>query len=552
MKNPAAKQHLPCWTCSSSDAAALYLDGKPRVKCFSCGEITYDEEIVEEYMVDSKPVAAATTLTPIKPFEQKGLIHALEDRGITVEVAQKYGVKTTYDNQGKRYSRSFPYFDVNGEIIGAKIKTLDKKIYSEGEIGKAVLFGQQLYAKGASKYITITEGEEDAMAAFQMLSTTKYDSPVVSIKNGAQSAVSNIEQNYEFLNSFDNIIICFDNDEQGKQAAKKVASRFVGKAKIMKMSMKDANDYLISGQAQKFVREWWNSETVSVKGVYEVAELWDVLTEQEKHTTVPYPWEGLNEKTYGMRTGEFTIITAKPKIGKTELLREIIWHIHETTEHHCGVILLEENLKRIVQGFITKDMGVPVHLPDSQYSEEDFKESFDKIADAAKIHIFDPTDDKTAENLFSKLQYFVNAKKCKFIFLDHISMFAYKADTFDERRFLDSFVSQLSDFATANDVHICAVMHVNDDGKTRGSRAPIQLCNTMLNINRDKLNDDPVIANTTTVVVEENRFTGDSGFACDLYYDRETGRMKVLDEDTRLSLLGVEDDEEKTVQFGEE
>jgi hypothetical protein len=53
-------------------------------------------------------------------------------------------------------------------------------------ISEAVLFGQNLYySKGFGKYVTVCEGEIDAMSAYELLGS-KW--PVVSIKNGAQSA----------------------------------------------------------------------------------------------------------------------------------------------------------------------------------------------------------------------------------------------------------------------------------------------------------------------------------------------------------------------------
>lgn len=548
-----SKQHLPCWECESSDAATLYLDGgKPRIKCYSCDAITYDDEIIEDYMSGELPEKKPTTtnVEPIKVQTSKGYVHAMEDRHIKIETAQRFGVKTLYNEKNERYARVFPYHDPNGDHLASKIKTLDKKIYCEGTLSACGLFGQHLFASGGQKYVTITEGEEDAMAVHQMLSTPENESAVVSVKTGAPSAVKSVEGAYEWLNGFENIIICFDNDKQGQEAAKAVASKFLGKAKIMKMRHKDANDYLRSGDARIFKKDWFNAEQVSVKGVYEFSELWDEINKVETYTTVPYPWQEVNDKLYGMRTGELAIIKAKPKIGKTELLREIVWHIHETTDHHMAVIFLEESVKRIAQGFMSKEMNKPIHLPDTQYKETDRVAAFKKIADAGKIHIFDPTSERTPANLFAKLQYFVNACGCKYIFLDHISMFAYKAQHTDERRFLDGFITDLEEFATKHDVHICAVMHVNDEGKTRGSRAPNQLCQAMIEIQRDKLNPDPIIANTTKVIVEENRFSGDSGWCCDLLYDRDTGRMNVLDQEEYLRLIGVEEDEqEKEVEF---
>ena len=139
--------------------------------------------------------------------------------------------------------------------------------------------------------------------------------------------------------------------------------------------------------------------------------------------------------------------------------------------------------------------------------------------------------------------YFVKAHDCKFIILDHISMLSYSAGDVDERRFIDKLVADLKGLTTKLNIGIHAVIHINDDGKTRGSRAPVQLCDALIHLDRDKLNDDPVIANTTTLIVEENRLTGDSGKACKLYFDRDTGRLLELDEDLELQML------ERKVEF---
>ena len=64
--------------------------------------------------------------------------------------------------------------------------------------------------------ITICEGELDAMSVSQAQGN-KW--PVVSIRNGAASALKDVSDNYDFLTSFDTVVICFDNDDAGKKAA---------------------------------------------------------------------------------------------------------------------------------------------------------------------------------------------------------------------------------------------------------------------------------------------------------------------------------------------
>ena len=97
----------------------------------------------------------------------------------------------------------------------SKTKMPDKTMQTIGDFKKAELFGQHLFAKGG-RSITITEGEEDAMACYQMHGS-KY--PAVSIKTGAQSALKCCKEQYDYLNSFESIIISFDTDTAGKSAA---------------------------------------------------------------------------------------------------------------------------------------------------------------------------------------------------------------------------------------------------------------------------------------------------------------------------------------------
>jgi len=72
------------------------------------------------------------------------------------------------------------------------------------------------------------------------------------------------------------------------------------------------------------------------------------------------------------------------------------------------------------------------------------------------------------------------------------------------------------------------VTHVNDNGQPRGSRAALQISNTVISLERDKLSKDKLSKNTTNIVVEENRRFGESGLACQLLYNRDTGRLSEI------------------------
>ena len=132
-----------------------------------------------------------------------------------------------------------------------------------------MLFGQQLFKDG--KYLTITEGECDAMAVYQL----SGGFPVVSIKNGAGNAEKDIRNNLEFVEGFDNVVLCFDNDKAGREASQKVARLLKpGKAKIMSLpkGFKDPNDMLVKNEYKKFVSCFWNAKKYTPTGVINVFE----------------------------------------------------------------------------------------------------------------------------------------------------------------------------------------------------------------------------------------------------------------------------------------
>jgi len=537
------KSDLPCQDCGGTSSLALYITPEPHTHCFKCGKQHWDLSEEEIHSLE------LNNLLPFNPDQktnsnfiiERGVCTALEDRGITKETAARYKVETLFDQNNQPYARAFNHIDEAGNIFSQKIKYFDGRIKNVGDHQQVSLFGSGLFS-GGGKYITITEGEEDAMAAYQMMKASNpgFEPVVVSIPDGAQSAEKSCKKAWEFINSFENIVIAFDGDEPGKKAAERISRLFNYKPKVIlfseakklpdgKWELKDANDYLKANKQKEFINLWWRSEKLTPKGVLSFKALWDSMTKSDSDQTALYPFDGLNKLTGGARTGELVIIKAPPKIGKTQLLREIAYHWRSTTKFNTGLIFLEDTKKSIGLGMCALHMNKPIQFGDIPINIEELSKAHEYLSEDDRLTVFDPEDSRTVENIMNKIMYFVKAHDCKFIILDHISMLAYQSGDGDERRFLDKLVADLKEMTTALNIGILAVVHVNDDGKTRGSRAPVQLCNILINLVRDKLNKDPIVANTTEIIVEENRKKGRSGTACFVYFDQDTGRLTELD-----------------------
>jgi twinkle protein len=77
----------------------------------------------------------------------------------------------------------------------------------------------------------------------------------------------------------------------------------------------------------------------------------------------------------------------------------------------------------------------------------------------------------------------------------------------------------------------------------RGSQAIAQLSDTVLALERDQQAEDAKARNTSTIRVLKDRLTGDTGIACFLRYNKETGRLTEVDAEDGVEALKAADDE---------
>jgi twinkle protein len=63
----------------------------------------------------------------------------------------------------------------------------------------------------------------------------------------------------------------------------------------------------------------------------------------------------------------------------------------------------------------------------------------------------------------------------------------------------------------------------------RGSASIAHLSDSVIALERNQQAEDEHEANTTTIRILKNRYTGDTGIACYLHYNKETGRMSQVD-----------------------
>ena len=532
MKNESKfLKHIPCEECGSSDGNATYTDGHEY--CHVCQTWKAGEEtklISNNLVYESKPKGIKMHI--------KGEVKAIEDRGISRSSAEFYGVT---DFCGNHY---YPYADETGTVVAAKVRNVaNKDFHVEGQWSKATLFGQNKFNKGGM-YVTIVEGELDALAAFQMTGS-KY--PVVSVRNGAAAALKDCKAQYEWLDSFETIVVCFDADEPGQKAAAEVAELFGNKVKIFKASKdyKDACDYLKAGAIGAFTQDWWKAETYTPDGIIAGSTLWEEVCKPVEKSSALYPWNGVNDLTYGLRPAELVTVTAGSGLGKSQFLREILWHLLKSTESNIGCMFMEESVRKTALSVMSLACDKPLHLPDTVYSESEKEAAFNATLGTDRLYFWDNFGSTAIDNVINRIKYLAKACDCKYVFLDHISMVVSGQGNGDERKAIDELMTKLRTMVQETGITLIAVSHLkrpeskgHEEGaatslsQLRGSGAIAQLSDIVIGLVRNAQADDEKERNTTRVSILKNRFSGLTSPHCaSLLYNRDTGRMVEINEE---------------------
>ncbi len=530
------KTHLPCESCGSSDALAVYPD---HTFCFSCGEWKPTGETMEEEHIQQD--TNFNFVDHQASFSRK--------RKLNKETFIKFDSGLGKTSKGD--CQVYDYFDNDKNLVAQKIRYKGKKFEILGDFKKVNLFGQHLWPSGG-KRVVVTEGEIDAMTISQI---QDHKWPVVSVPNGAQGAKKAVAKNVEWLNTFEQVVFCFDNDEQGVKAASECAAILpAGKAKIASTTLKDANEMLVNDKEAELIDILWRARDWRPDGIIDGQDLWETITTTVESESIPYPWLQMNELTHGLRKGELVLIAAGSGVGKSLVCKELGHHL-VTNGRKIGYIALEESVRRTALGFMGLHYNEPLHLKTVDDWKE-YEEGFKATVGSGNFFCFDHFGSLDSNNLFNKIRYMAVACECDYIFLDHISIVVSGMENggSDERRAIDRIMTHLRQLVEELGIGMILVSHLRridgrsheEGGKTslshlRGSHSLAQLSDMVLGLERDQQGNGDE-RNITVVRVLKNRYSGQTGVATAVRYTEETGRL------TEYDLSGRFDEDEDEIQ----
>jgi len=512
----------PCPDCGSRDNLVRYDDGHGY--CFGMGCGRYEHGTGEK---------SATPRSAYVSDLIEGDFAPIESRRLASETLRKFDYRrSTFQGQP---CHAATYHDQTGVAVAQKVRLPGKKFTWVGEPKRAGLYGQHLWKEGGRK-IVITEGEIDALSMAQV-QDLKW--PVVSVPNGAQGAVKSLAKQVDWLETFTEIVLMFDNDEPGQLAARECAELFTpGKARIATLPLKDPSDMLVAGRADEMISAMWNAKVYRPDGIVAGADLWETVTALESFDSIPYPWLELNEHTKGMRLGELVTWTAGTGIGKSTVCRELAHYLVKRDER-VGYVALEESVKRTALGFMSIEMNRPLHISRPTTVEE-MRAAFDATLGTDRIFLYDHWGSLEGDNLVRKIRQMVKGCGVQWVFLDHISIVVSGMESNNERKDIDVVMTRLRQLAQELNVGIHLVSHLKrtsgqsheEGGRVslsdlRGSGSIGHLSDIIVGLERDQ--QDKERPNVAKLRVLKNRFTGETGEAGALEYHRDTGRLMQAD-----------------------
>ena len=536
----------PCDECGSSDANAVYTDG--HTHCFSCGHHTPPEGAAPV----TPPKKNKTKFTPIT-----GDYMTLRKRHISEETCRKFGYFITqHDDLGPIQVAN--YYDTDKTLVGQHVRTADKDFRWWGHKEKVGLFGQHAWPSG-QKRVVITEGEIDAMSLSQAMGNTW---PVVSVPNGAKGAKKALLRSLEWLESFDEIVLCFDNDEPGQEVIPECAELFTpGKCKVATLPLKDANDMWVAGRGKELLEAVrYHAKVYRPDGIISGTDekVKDYVINFVPRADAHYPWPNLDKRLYGMRRGEIVVHTAGTGIGKSTICREIAYDLGVNQGEKVGVVALEESVGRYGLHLASIAANRRLHLSDGGLTKEDKERLYYQTAGNGNYYLYDHWGSLESENLLSKLRYMVRGFGCNWIILDHISIVVSGMEDDNERKTIDVLMTRLRSLAEEVHCGIHLISHLSKKKGTsheeggqislndlRGSHGIAQIADITLGYERNQ--QDSEKGNFITVRDLKDRYSGETGLAGMLEYNRETGRVEEVYEE--INLFTPEDPAESREDF---
>jgi twinkle protein len=202
-------------------------------------------------------------------------------------------------------------------------------------------------------------------------------------------------------------------------------------------------------------------------------------------------------------------------------------------------MFLEESVRKTGLSIMSLAINKPLHLAETEATDVEKQKAYDMTLGSDRLYLYDSFGSNSIDNIVSRVRYMAKGLECKYVFLDHISIVISDQSHGDERKAIDEIMTKLRMLVQETGITLFAVSHLrrpdgnkgHEEGaatslaQLRGSGSIGQLADMVLGLERHAQSDDPIERNTTRLRVIKNRYSGETGPAGAVMYDKVTGRM---------------------------
>lgn len=338
---------------AENHASFIYNKKAYNFRCFGACSRSYD--ILDVFMLKGMTYNQACR----KLFELAGMPYSFGELGVKTRRQYHYPKEVVCDDKTKVYdyfkrrkiSRStidyadvrqddegntvFNYYDTNDVLTMVKYRPSRKVNKGEnkcwcqkGADTTPLLFNMNRV--NATVPLLICEGEPDCLSAIEAGFTNAVSVPLGSTNFGW------IEENWEWLEQFDSIIICSDNDEAGLKMQKECIYRlgswrtkvveiphfYIDEKTQTKRAINDLNEVLFYFGKEKVLELILDAKESPVPGVVDFSDIEDI--DLDALDGIPTGLPNLDRYLMKLFYGTLNIVTGINGSGKSSFLNQVI------------------------------------------------------------------------------------------------------------------------------------------------------------------------------------------------------------------------------------
>lgn len=416
--------------------------------------------------------------------DKKNIIEYLGKRGISKRVIEYLDIR-----EDSRGNGVFNFYDTNDVLTMVKYRpshTVTKESKQpktwcqSGADTSPLLFNMNRV--NTSKPLLVCEGEVDCASAIEAgyLNT-------VSVPLGAGN-LHWIEENWDWLDEFESIIIWSDNDEAGEKMRKDciyrlgtwrtkyiVTPNYFEREDGRQIPVKDVNDCLQVGGKEFVLKLISGAKDVPVKSVVDYSEIEELdISDMEGVTTGIKP---LDHELLKIFFGTLTVLSGRPGSGKTSIIDQTI---AMTIDNGNPVFLYSKEMpermsanwmntiiagRRNMEERTTRDGRKYYVVP--QKVQKKMQSFYNE-----KLLIYRDDEPNDVDSVLKSAEECVRKFGCKLIVLDNLMMIDLNCSESDRNTAQTNLINSLIKFAAKFNVAVVLIAHPR---KTQDTNSDIEM-----------------------------------------------------------------------------